>query len=70
MGGDAVKVLAWYRPDAEAAINAHQQRFVCEIGDQCRRNDIPYVLELLVYPSSAVPITLPTMSNHRASCHR
>jgi tagatose 1,6-diphosphate aldolase len=50
MGGDAVKVLAWYRPDADAAINAHQQRFVREIGDECRRNDIPYVLELLVYP--------------------
>jgi tagatose 1,6-diphosphate aldolase len=50
MGGDAVKVLAWYRPDADAAINAHQQRFVREIGEQCRLNDIPYVLELLVYP--------------------
>ncbi|THD67266.1 MAG: tagatose 1,6-diphosphate aldolase [Bradyrhizobium sp.] len=50
MGGDAVKVLAWYRPEADAAINAHQHRFVREIGDECRRNDIPYVLELLVYP--------------------
>ena len=50
MGGDAVKILAWYRPDADAASNAHQQRFVREIGDECRRNDIPYVLELLVYP--------------------
>ncbi len=29
---------------------AHQQRFVREIGEQCERNDIPYVLELLVYP--------------------
>ena len=36
MGGDAVKVLAWYRPDADAAINAHQHRFVREIGDECR----------------------------------
>src|SRR4051812_34489529 len=50
MGGDAVKVLAWYRPDADAAINAHQKTFVREIGDECRRHDIPYVLELLVYP--------------------
>ncbi len=50
MGGDAVKVLAWYRPDADAAINAHQQNFVREIGEECARNDIPYVLELLVYP--------------------
>jgi len=50
MGGDAVKVLAWYRPDVDAAVNEHQKRFVREIGDECRRNDIPYVLELLVYP--------------------
>jgi tagatose 1,6-diphosphate aldolase len=50
MGGDAVKVLAWYRPDAAADVLAHQQRFVREIGEQCERNDIPYVLELLVYP--------------------
>jgi tagatose 1,6-diphosphate aldolase len=50
MGGDAVKVLAWYRPDADALINVHQQQFVRQIGDECRRNDIPYVLELLVYP--------------------
>jgi tagatose 1,6-diphosphate aldolase len=50
MGGDAVKVLAWYRPDASAEVIEHQKRFVREIGDECQRNDIPYVLELLVYP--------------------
>jgi len=50
IGGDAVKVLAWYRPDADAAVNAHQKRFVREIGEDCARFDIPYVLELLVYP--------------------
>ena len=50
MGGDAVKVLAWYRPDADPDICAHQKRFVREIGEECRRHDIPYVLELLVFP--------------------
>jgi len=50
IGGDAVKVLAWYRPDADLTVNAHQQRFVREIGEECARNDIPYVLELLVFP--------------------
>ena len=43
-------MLAWYRPDADAAINEHQKRFVREIGEDCARYDIPYVLELLVYP--------------------
>lgn len=50
MGADAVKVLAWYRPDADPAINEHQKRFVREIGRDCAQYDIPYVLELLVYP--------------------
>lgn len=50
MGGDAVKVLAWYRPDADQAVNEHQQKFVRDVGEECARHDIPYVLELLVYP--------------------
>lgn len=50
MGGDAVKVLAWYRPDADNAVNEHQKKFVRDIGEDCARYDIPYVLELLVYP--------------------
>ncbi|MCW5582075.1 MAG: tagatose 1,6-diphosphate aldolase [Luteimonas sp.] len=49
-GGDGVKVLAWYRPDADARIAEHQRRYVEEIGAQCREHDIPLVLELLVYP--------------------
>ncbi|MDO5604148.1 MAG: tagatose 1,6-diphosphate aldolase [Paracoccus sp. (in: a-proteobacteria)] len=50
MGGDAVKVLAWYRPDASEEVLAHQHDYVRTIGEECRRHDIPYVLELLVYP--------------------
>jgi tagatose 1,6-diphosphate aldolase len=49
-GGDAVKVLAWYRPDAEASVCDHQKRFVASIGEACRRYDIPFVFELLLYP--------------------
>lgn len=50
MGGDAVKVLAWYRPDAADAVCRRQQDFVKRIGEDCARHDIPYLLELLVYP--------------------
>ncbi len=49
-GADAVKLLAWYRPDASPATLAHQQEFVAAIGRDCARYDIPFVLELLVYP--------------------
>jgi tagatose 1,6-diphosphate aldolase len=48
-GGDAVKVLAWYRPDADAAVLTHQHEFVSRTGEACARFDIPFVLELLVY---------------------
>lgn len=49
-GGDGVKVLAWWRPDAAPEVRAHQQAYVREVGDECRRHDIAYVLELLTYP--------------------
>ena len=49
-GGDAVKVLTWYRPDADPAVCAAQQDFTQRIGEACARYDIPFVFELLVYP--------------------
>jgi tagatose 1,6-diphosphate aldolase len=52
MGADGVKVLAWYRPDAGRDVKEHQKNFVRSVGEDCRRHDIPYVLELLVYPFS------------------
>ncbi len=49
-GGDAVKVLAWYRPDADLSVNLAQQDFTQRIGEACVRHDIPFLFELLVYP--------------------
>lgn len=49
-GADAVKALAWFRPDGPPEVIEHQQRFVQSIGDACRRFDIPFVFELLDYP--------------------
>ena len=53
MGADGVKVLAWYRPDADPSVLAHQKAYVEAVGKECRQHDIPYVLELLVYPFPA-----------------
>ncbi len=50
IGGDAVKVLVWYRPDAPAAIRAHQEAFVRAAGEACRAHDITHLLEVLIYP--------------------
>ena len=49
-GGDAVKVLTWYRPDGDPAVCAAQQAFTQRIGAACAKYDIPFVFELLVYP--------------------
>jgi tagatose 1,6-diphosphate aldolase len=51
-GGDAVKVLAWYRPDATPTVRIKQKDFAKRIGDACAKYDIPYLFELLVYPLS------------------
>lgn len=53
MGADAVKVLAWYRPDAGRAAVQAQRDYVQRIGAECVRFDIPFLLELLVYPLAA-----------------
>jgi len=50
MGGDAVKVLAWYRPDADPSVNQAQQDYTKRIGEACAASDIPFLFELLVYP--------------------
>ena len=49
IGGDAVKLLVWYRPDAPQAVCDHQQAFVRRIGQECREHDIVLLLELLIY---------------------
>ncbi|NKB50693.1 MAG: DUF2090 domain-containing protein [Rhizobiaceae bacterium] len=50
MGGDAVKVLAWYRPDADAKVCQAQQDYTKRLGEECAKYDIPFLFELLVYP--------------------
>ena len=52
MGADAVKVLAWYRPDAGEKVLEAQQQYVQKIGDECAKHDILFLFELLVYPLS------------------
>ena len=50
IGGDAVKVLIWYRPDTSTANKQIQQDFAKRTGAFCQQYDIPFLLELLVYP--------------------
>jgi tagatose 1,6-diphosphate aldolase len=49
-GASAVKLLLPYRPDAEASTNAHQKALAMRVGEECVHHEIPFLLELLVYP--------------------
>jgi tagatose 1,6-diphosphate aldolase len=49
-GAMGVKLLAWHRPDLSEATQAHQDDFVEAVGRACDEHDLPFVLELLVYP--------------------
>ena len=49
-GAAGVKLLVWHRPDLSAAAKEHQDAFVKRVGDACREHDLPFVLEILVYP--------------------
>lgn len=49
-GADAIKLLAWHRPDLSEATRRHQDSFVRDAADACRRHDLPFVLELIDYP--------------------
>ncbi len=49
-GAMGVKLLAWHRPDLSDATQAHQDAFVEAVGRACAEHDLPFVLELLVYP--------------------
>ena len=66
LGADAVKLLAWYRPDASDAVKAHQQALVRAVGQACAEHDIAFVLELLVHPFAAAAGAAPNYDEDAA----
>lgn len=50
VGGDGVKVNLWFREDVSADVKAHQLAYLDSVKKDCRDNDIPFILEFLVYP--------------------
>jgi len=49
-GADGVKLMLWWRPDAGEDVKAHQRALVEKVGRDCRRHDIAFLLEPLLYP--------------------
>jgi tagatose 1,6-diphosphate aldolase len=48
-GANCIKVLLHYTPFDPIEINGVKRAFAERVGDECRANDIPFVLELLGY---------------------
>jgi tagatose 1,6-diphosphate aldolase len=48
-GGDAVKILLYYNPFDDAAVNEIKHAFVERIGAECAAVDIPFFLEPIAY---------------------
>jgi tagatose 1,6-diphosphate aldolase len=48
-GGDAVKILLYYNPFDDAAINEVKHAFIERVGAECAAIDIPFFLEPICY---------------------
>ncbi len=48
-GADAVKILLYYDPDDDAAINTIKHAFIERVGSECQANDIAFFLEPVTY---------------------
>jgi tagatose 1,6-diphosphate aldolase len=49
-GANAIKLLLYYRPEASAETNEHQRAIARQVGEECARLELPFLLELLGYP--------------------
>jgi len=50
VGADAVKLLIYYRGDASPDVVTHQKNIIRQVGADCQKYDLPFVLELVSYP--------------------
>jgi tagatose 1,6-diphosphate aldolase len=52
-GALAIKINILYNPEASKAVREHQHKIAEKIGKQCKKADVPYLLEFVVYPLDA-----------------
>src|SRR3990170_4722133 len=64
-GANAVKLLIYYNPEASSEVCAHQQQLVRRVGEDCVREDIPFLLELVTYPIAEPSADTPEFARRR-----
>lgn len=64
-GANAVKLLVYYNPEASSEVLAHQQHFARTVGEECFKEDIPFLLELVTYPIAESSADTPEFARKR-----
>jgi tagatose 1,6-diphosphate aldolase len=49
-GANAIKLLLFYHPEASPETNDYQKALARQVGEECARFELPFLLELLGYP--------------------
>lgn len=66
-GAAAVKLLLYHHPDCSQATLDHQYRVVRDVGAECRKHDILYLLELVGYPLKGTAADSPEFARQKPS---
>lgn len=64
-GANAVKLLIHYTPEASSEVRGHQQRLVRTVADECVREDIPFLLEVVTYSVDQATTDTPEFARKR-----
>lgn len=64
-GANAVKLLIHYNPEASSVVLDHQRELVRGVGEDCVREDIPFLLEVVTYPLDEATVDTPAFAKKR-----
>lgn len=64
-GANAVKLLIHYNPEASIEVRDHQQELVRTVGEDCVREDVPFLLEVVTYPLDEATADTPAFAKKR-----
>ncbi|MBA4602332.1 tagatose 1,6-diphosphate aldolase [Thermoactinomyces mirandus] len=58
-GVHALKLLVYYDPDEDEVVNSIKKTFIKRVGDECRQNDLLFILEPVSYSEKGLPAKSP-----------
>ncbi|MGA8944007.1 MAG: tagatose 1,6-diphosphate aldolase [Thermoactinomyces sp.] len=64
-GVHALKLLVYYDPDEEEEYNSIKKTFIKRVGDECRQNDLLFILEPVSYSAKGLPAKSPEFAKEK-----